>query len=421
MMKNSFLILVFIFIHNLLNAQVLSKEIVVSKLSHAANEPAISINPKRPKKIVVATNTKNIYWSKNGGKKFHHYEAKSSHGVYGDPVLMYDKQGVCYYVHLAEAKNKEWPDCFEEIVVQTSTNNGKKFNDGIGIGKNGKMQDKAWISMNQNSSTPFYKNTYITWTEFDKYGSKNPADSSRILFSTIKNNIATKPVQVNDLNGNCIDSDSTMEGATTAVSSKGELFVAWAGNEKIYFDKSIDNGKSWNKDIEIASSPKGWDLTVPDFYRTNGMPFLTIDKKENLFVCAAFEENNFNRVFVFESNNKGSTWKKSNFPLLDSTTHYMMPHAFVDASSGNYFVLYYGVKNNLVDVFLSYKLQNAVDFKTIKVNEKSVAVPKKEIFFGDYINVCAVGKTVGMVWTEANDYTTFVKFRKLILEEQKFK
>ena len=393
----------------LLTAQKLMQEITVSMPKHKANEPSIAINPKNNLNIVIATNTNHVYWTKNGGKKFKHYKAKSSLGVYGDPVVMFDEKGICYFVHLAEAKNKTWPAFFDQIVVQKSLNKGKSFDDGIGIGKNGKMQDKAWLSIHNNQLN-------ISWTEFDKYGSKAQTDSSRILFSSIKNNIATIPVQVNDLNGNCIDSDSTMEGATTCVGNHGEIYMAWAGNEKLFFDKSLDNGKTWGTDQVIAQTPKGWDLTLPDFYRTNGMPFLAIDKNQTLFCCAAFEENNLNRVVVFTSNNKGNTWQKTNFPLLDSTTHYMMPHAYMDETTGNYYVLYYGVKNGWIDVYLSYKLQNDTQFKTIKVNQKSASIPKKEIFFGDYINVCAVGKTIDMVWTEATKYTTVVKFRKMILE-----
>lgn len=390
-------------------AQQLLKEKTISKLLHFANEPAVAINPKDVSKIVIATNNKHIYWSKNGGKRFHHYKAKSTHGVYGDPVLMYDQKGTCYYVHLSQTPEKKWPEFFEEIVVQKSMNNGKSFDDGIGIGKNGKMQDKAWISTQPNQ-------TNISWTEFDKYGSKDAKDSSRILFSAIRNNIASIPIQVNDINGNCIDSDSTMEGATTCIGNKGEIFMAWAGNEKLYFDKSVDGGKTWGKDVEIAYTPKGWDLTLPDFYRTNGMPFLSIDKNQTLYCCAAFEENNINRVVVFESKNKGQSWQKSNLQMQNTATQYMMPHAFMDESTGNYFVLYYGVKDGMVDVFLSYKLFNSTEYKTIKVNDTKVAVPKKEVFFGDYINVCAVDKTIAMVWTEAVNYFTIVKFRKMILE-----
>jgi hypothetical protein len=94
----------------------------------------------------------------------------------------------------------------------------------------------------------------------------------------------------------------------------------------------------------------------------------------------------------------------------------MMPHAYMDETTGNYYVLYYGVKNGWIDVYLSYKLQHATEFKTIRINENPSQVPRKEIFFGDYINVCAIGDTIAMVWTEATKYTTVVKFRKMILE-----
>ena len=98
------------------------------------NESAIAVNPTRPKFQLVATNVKHMFVSKNGGRKYKHRRMSSSHGVYGDPVLLYDDKENAYYVHLSEDKTKKWPDIFDKIVIQKSTNNGRSWNDGVGIG-----------------------------------------------------------------------------------------------------------------------------------------------------------------------------------------------------------------------------------------------------------------------------------------------
>ncbi|MDZ7847455.1 MAG: hypothetical protein U5L96_12150 [Owenweeksia sp.] len=62
---------------------------------------------------------------------------------------------------------------------------------------------------------------------------------------------------INQLPGNCLDGDSTTEGAVPAVGPAGQMYVAWGFNEKIYFDKS-ENGDHWLKnDRVVAGQPGG--------------------------------------------------------------------------------------------------------------------------------------------------------------------
>ena len=87
-------------------------------------------------------------------------------------------------------------------------------------------------------------NIYITWTEFDIYGSKNLKDHSRIRFFTT--DVAWKDTftsTISDVAGNCADGDSTPEGATIAFGQNDEIFCAWSAFGNIYIDHSKNRGK----------------------------------------------------------------------------------------------------------------------------------------------------------------------------------
>lgn len=394
------------------------REIELGNQLMMCNESAIAVNPKNTKNQVVSTNVKHMFVSHNGGKKYKHRRMASTHGVYGDPVLLYDDLENIFYAHLSEDKSKKWPDIFDKIVVQKSTNNGRTWSDGVGIGKNGKMQDKPWLSFDANQKSNGYGNLYITWTEFDKYESKNPNDSSRILFSVSKDRgeSFSSPMRINDVNGDCLDGDNTVEGATTCTGPKGEIFAVWAGHEKLYLDQSKDGGKTWGKDKIIAPIPWGWDLDVPDFMRTNGLPFINSDTNGKLFVCTAYEVNGYNKVAVFESNSMGEKWSEAILLQNEDSAHYIMPHSFLDKSSGMYGVIYYKVKNKTINVLVSYKRSTDSQFKTIRVNKYAFPVPGRGIFFGDYINLCIVNNMLACTWTETKGIATVVKTRRAWLE-----
>ena len=115
------------------------------------------------------------------------------------------------------------------------------------MGLNGsKAQDKAWIAVD-----PQTNNLYVTWTEFDYYGSNLSTDSSNIMFSRSLDAGASwsQAKRINKKAGYCIDSDNTVEGAVPAVGPNGEIYVAWAGPDGLVFDRSLDSGNTCCKMI----------------------------------------------------------------------------------------------------------------------------------------------------------------------------
>ncbi|MCC7094327.1 MAG: exo-alpha-sialidase, partial [Ignavibacteriaceae bacterium] len=236
-------------------------------------EVTIAINPLNPNILAGGANIDHFYRSTNGGLTWIESQLVSNNlGVWGDPVVLFDSSGILYYAHLSNPVSGWWID---RIVVQRSTDNGISWNDGVGVGWNSypKAQDKEWMAVD-HSQSPYRGHIYMTWTEFDDYGSSNPNDSSRIRFSksTDQGLSWSDAVVISDVSGDCIDSDNTTEGAVPCVGPNGEVYVSWAGPLGIVLDKSFDGGQTWGQDIFVSDMPGGWDYEVSGIYRCNGLP-----------------------------------------------------------------------------------------------------------------------------------------------------
>ena len=142
--------------------------------SNQPEEVAIAINPTNPNYVSAAANINHFFRSTDGGLTWQTSFLTSSFGVWGDPSVIYDDQGNLYFGHLS---NPPFPGYWiDRIVVQRSTNNGLTWNDGAGVGfLSPRNQDKEWLAADMHSQ--LYKgNIYMTWTEFDDYGSTNSSE-----------------------------------------------------------------------------------------------------------------------------------------------------------------------------------------------------------------------------------------------------
>ncbi len=163
-------------------------------------------------------------------------------------------------------------------------------------------------------------NIYMTWTEFDDYGSSNPNDSSRIRFSrsTDRGLNWTNAITISDVSGDCIDEDNTVEGAVPCVGPNGELYVSWAGPLGLMFDKSTDAGNTWGTDTFVSDIPGGWDYSVTGIYRANGLPITACDTSQspyrgNIYINWSDQRNGTGNtdIFLSKSTDGGNTWSDS--------------------------------------------------------------------------------------------------------------
>lgn len=378
------------------------------RISNVGSEVSIAINPDNPLNLAAGANINRYFYSTDGGLNWVLGTLTSSYGVWGDPCLVFDAQGNLYYAHLSNPPSPGY--WIDRIVVQKSTNGGAAWNNGVGIGFNPpKNQDKEWLAVDMTDS-PFRNNVYVAWTEFDSYGSNSPADSSRILFSCSPDFGETwsVPVRVSDRGGNCVDSDSTVEGAVPAVGPNGEVYLAWSGPLGIMFDKSTDGGVTFGTDVFVSDQPGGWDYTVPGIYRCNGFPITACDVSNSpyrgtIYVNWSDQRNGVGNtdVFLAKSTDGGLTWSTARKVNTDSTVrHQFFTWMTVDQTNGYLYFVFYDRRNtagNATDVFVARSTDGGETFNDFRVNETSFT-PSSSVFFGDYINIAALNRKVYPIW-----------------------
>ena len=382
------------------------------------NEVSIVIAPHQPRYMVAGANINWIYTSIDSGKTWQEKQVNSPLGVWGDPVILIDDSENVYYAHLSRTQGKEFPENIDRIVVQRSLDNGNTFNEGIGIGVNGKRaQDKEWLSFDGSIKSKYYGNLYLSWTEFDKYGSKNKEHRSRIRFaaSADRGLSFTEPVVVSDSSGDCIDGDNTTEGATTTTTPEGTIAIAWAAFGKLFFDRSTDGGKSFGKDVVVTGQFNGWDIDISHVYRANGMPFLASDHcasstyKGRIYLCWGDNKSGDADVWLIHSDDAGINWSsplRVNRDAAKNGKDQFLPHITVDPSSGYVYVIYYDRRHSsssaFMDTYLAVSKNGGETFEEFRLTQSTPAAGKKT-FFGDYITVAAQNGIVRPAWTAVGD------------------
>ncbi|MFO7524583.1 MAG: T9SS type A sorting domain-containing protein [Ignavibacteriaceae bacterium] len=379
-------------------------------LSSQPEEVTIAINPVNPQVLAAGANINHFYWSTDSGLTWSEKRLTSSFGVWGDPCVVFDELGYLYYGHLS---NPPFPGYWiDRIVVQRSTDNGETWNDGAGVGfLNPRNQDKEWIGVDMHS--PLYKgNIYMTWTEFDSYGSSGQNDSSRIKFSksTDRGINWTEAQTISDVSGNCIDSDNTVEGAVPCVGPNGEIYVSWAGPLGLLFDRSFDGGDTWGEDIFVSDMPGGWDFDIPGIYRANGFPVTACDTSSNspfhgnIYINWSDQRNGTSNTDIFfsRSTDGGDNWTAPFKVNDDNTTrHQFFNWMTIDQTTGAIYIIFYDRRNTTnvaTDVYVARSTDGGNSFENFKVSESSFS-PNSGIFFGDYSNIAAFNKKVYPIWT----------------------
>ncbi len=382
-------------------------------------EVTIAINPANPNMLEAGANITYSYRSTNGGSSWIQGTMNSSFGVWGDPCIIYDTLGNLFYGHLS---NGSYPGYWiDRIVVQRSTDNGVSWNDGAGIGFNppNAQQDKEWLAADMTNS-PYRNNIYVSWTQFDSYGSTNSADSSRILFSRSTDHGITwsTPIRISDRAGDCYDSDNTVEGAVPAVGPDGQVYISWAGPLGLEFDKSTDGGQTFGTDVHITNIPGGWDFNVPGIYRCNGLPITACDisnspYRGNIYVNWSDQRNGTDNtdVFICKSTDGGNTWSAPIKVNDDNTTRQQFfTWMTVDPKTGVVYVDFYDRRNTTgaaTDVYMAKSTDGGETFENFMVSNSSFT-PTSGVFFGDYTNVAAFNKHVYPIWMRLDGYNLSV-------------
>jgi len=396
-----------------LYAQYTNVTIFTPGLSMAPEEPSICINPKNTNILVAGANLNYVSYSTNGGLNWatQYGLVSGSYGVWGDPCIICDTTGAFYYIHLANPPSPgNWID---RIVFQKSTNNGVSFsNPGTYTGLNGtKAQDKAWACVD-----PRNNNIYVSWTQFDNYGTMTQTDTSRILFSksTDGGNTWSSSLRLDKYGGDCYDGDNTVEGAVPCSGPNGEIYDVWAGPKiryaqwGLFFNKSTDAGNTWlSQPIYVCDQPGGWDYMINGLQRCNGMPITSCDisngpYRGNIYVGYSDSAGNLDHDIKFvKSTNGGLNWSTPLRVNNDAAgKEQFLPWMTVDQKNGNIYFVFYDRRNytnTATDVYIAKSTDGGNTFTNFIVSSTSF-VPTSGTFFGDYTNITAHDGHVRPIW-----------------------
>lgn len=397
--------------------------------TNSVSEPSIMINPHNTSQIMAGSNLDYFYVSEDGGYTWTSNTLYSAeNGVWGDPCLIADTNGDFYFMHLSNPPSGNWID---RIVCQKTTNMGQSWDVESYAGLQGaKAQDKEWATVDRTNN-----NIYMTWTQFDDYGSSSSSDSSKIMFAKSINagESWSEAIQINQVSGNCIDSDETVEGAVPCVGPEGQIYVSWSGPAGMVFDRSYDQGETWlENDIFIDEQPGGWDMDIPGINRCNGMPVTVCDTSMGayhgtIYVNWADQRNGEDDtdIWLSKSTDQGDTWSDPVRVNDDEPgSHQFFTWMTIDQTTGNLFLVFYDRRNYLglnTDVFMAMSTDGGESFVNFQLNDDPF-VPSDYLFFGDYTNIAAHDGVVRPIWVEMDNdqtslYTAIVDLSVVGLED----
>jgi hypothetical protein len=415
-MFNKFLFLALIFTYSMAFSQWTN---VMIDNSGGPNETCIAINPKNTNYLIAGANINFYYYSSNSGTTWSKGTMSSSlYGVWGDMCMIWDTNNVCYAFHLSNSSSPGY--WIDRIVCQKSTNYGANYiNPGTyTFFLSHKEQDKEWAVVDPRNNY-----IYVTWTQFDNYGTSNQLDSSNILFSkstdggntwvTFSNGQTAK--RINLTGGDCVDSDNTVEGAVPAVGPNGEIYVAWSGPKVrnsqfgLFFNKSTDAGNTWlSTPTYIGNQPGGWDYGVSGIYRANGLPITLCDLSNGPYrgrIYVNYTDSagaNDHDVKVLWSTNGGTNWsapvRVNNDPAGKEQFFTWMT---IDQKTGYLYCVFYDRRNytgNYTQVYLARSTNGGVNWTNDSI-ATSPFLPNATTFFGDYNGITAHNGKVRPIWT----------------------
>ena len=305
---------------------IVAPNVTVNQDTHAApqNETAIAVDPNNPDRIVASANDyvartwsctisgtpcsalgdgySGTYYSNDGGATWCCSSSDPSHlgtiipgvtrlagGTYdaaGDPAVAFDSRGNVYYAGLGfnrassantVAVNRGTFDNSGALHWAAPTFINPTTSPSI-------FNDKEWIAVDSNPTSPFRDHVYVTWTRFVFNGHTGAYVQSPIAFAMSSDGgrsfTAPQLISGNVLYG---------QGSRPVVGPDGTLYVFWDAStrhqalDSTYMVKSTDGGHSWSQPLAVSTLADIQPLANTAF-RVNSYPAAAAAPNGDLYV-----------------------------------------------------------------------------------------------------------------------------------------
>jgi hypothetical protein len=228
------------------------------------------------------------------------YLVGGPYGFGGDPSVAFDSHGHVFYAGLG--------------VNRTSPPNTVAVNKGTFDGSGhltwgpptfinpttspSTLNDKEWIAVDSNTSSPFNDRVYVTWTRFLFSAGTGAYVQSPIFFAYSTDGGATFSTP-KSISGNVLYD----QGSRPVVAPDGTLYVFWNGSTRLaslnstYMAKSSDGGATWSPPLSVSTVTNipGVRNTV---FRVNSYPAAAAAPNGDLYVTWNTEVKNTNPIYT---------------------------------------------------------------------------------------------------------------------------
>jgi hypothetical protein len=409
------LLLLFVLTGQVATAQFVNQKLGEHSSATAAPGASIAISPKNNKNM-VAYAAGSIMFTIDGGATWNKSALDMTTGVAGNPEVVGDVKGNFFLFYSTDpgSKGSSEDTWLNQIVTRNSSDNGKTWSEPIIISDApGKDQYNQFVAAH-----PKKEGLVVTWTQSGKYGSKVDSCRSDIMLSKSGSGKKwSKPIQVNQNSGNCLDEDFTLRGALPTIALDGKIFITWSSQGAALYDRSFD-GEMWvTTDLAIIEQTGGWNLEMPGFGQIANTAVVAVDNSPSrihgtlFFVYSDLKSGSTDSdVWLMRSVNRGDNWTTpARINQDEPGKEQFLPRISIDPANGVIYILYYDRRNysdNQTDVYLAWSADGGNQFKEKKISEKPFTPdlgPGAKGSMTNYISLATQKGLVVPVWTAINN------------------
>ncbi len=398
------------------------------------SETSIAINPSAQSQIVAGSNEifrlpMRGYFSVNGGSSWGGVDLPlpppltiNGTDFGSDPSVAWDTHGNVFYAYIVVFFSSGFPNGVAingtEMAVARSSDGGRTWKSTFFALQPGetKFNDKPYIAVDDNPSSPHRDTVYVAWDRFD--GSASSFNGVLVSHSTDGGMTFSAPVFASST----ASGPKGDIGADPFVGPDGTLHVAWhdVQNNAIVEASSTDGGNSFGSTHTIAPTQLAFDVAIPAMatrralvYPACGADTSTGPNRGTLY-CSWMDETSSSGtdVFVSRSTNSGATWSgplRVNDDPAGVADDQFNQWLAVDPSDGSVNLSWNDTRNDpahlSTDIFYARSTDGGLSFAK---NVQVTTAPTNETCcgadlgnqYGDYEGIAAMDGSIHPVWTD---------------------
>ncbi len=336
------------------------------------NETAIAVNPNNPNQVVAGANDyvartwscdiggtpcsalgdaySGTYISSDGGSTWCCTATDPQHlgtlipgvehltgGPYdagGDPAVAWDTHNHVYYAGLGF--NRTSAPNTVEVSRGTVSGGNLSWSAPTFINQTTSpavLNDKEWIAVDDNTSSPFRDRIYVTFTRFLFNAHNGAYTQSPIFFASSSDGGATFTTP-KSIVGNVLYS----QGSRPVVGPDGSLYVFWDGARRLdsldstWVVKSTDGGATWSKPVQISTLDETEEL-ADTLFRVNSYPAAAVAPNGDVYATWTTETEDGSVAVWSKSTNGGTQWT-SPAPVFSAATRTPLGYPVAQPSGG---------------------------------------------------------------------------------------